>query len=110
VSGGYAPIDAEIGDWVTRHSLRLFISFAGIERRFVYLSSVAGECFQISIDPPETGMVSIHVSCVEGRWDDDPPKDIVIPATELEPALERAITSVAEWMAPSTRHFPSAEV
>jgi hypothetical protein len=66
VPGGYAPIDAEIGDWTTRHSLRLLTSFAGNERRFVYLSSVAGECFQISIDPPETEMVSINVFCVEG--------------------------------------------
>jgi hypothetical protein len=110
VSGDYAAIDNEIDDWAVRHSLVPFRSWAGREARFFYVSSEAGECFQISIDAPQSGRVGVRIACVEGRRDNDPRRELVVAVTEIGSALEDALKSAIEWMAPSTRHFPAKEV
>ena len=45
----YSAIYPTIEAWTKTHSLELFTSFAGEQRRFGYASSSIGECFQISI-------------------------------------------------------------
>jgi hypothetical protein len=101
----YAEIDSVIKRWTERHSLALFTELAGRESRFVYLSSIAGECFQIWIENPTEGRVALHAVCVEGRMDSEPKTSWLVAATELDEVLENVLQTVLKWMSPSARHF-----
>jgi hypothetical protein len=98
-------IDAQVQTWARKHSLHLFMSWPGGDIRAVYLSSTAGECFQIWIDPPKGGQVGVHVACVEGRKDNEVPEDKSADISNLESTLEAAMQSVLDWMLPSERYY-----
>jgi hypothetical protein len=63
----YASVDPQIRAWAKSHSLMLFTSFAGQEARFAYTSSKGGDCFQIWIEPPTDGQISVHAAGVDGQ-------------------------------------------
>ncbi len=102
----YRDIDPQIYRWVERHRLSLSTSWQGGEVRNVYVSSVAGECFQIWIDVPSDGHVWIHAAGVESRRDDHPPEDWFVSVNAFDEALEEVFQAVTAWMLPSKRHFP----
>ena len=102
----YASIEREIQEWATKHSLKLFTSWADGEARFIYVSSVAGDCFQIWIDPLEAGQIGLHAAFVDGPRDNDPHWDDLVPEADLPAALECAFQTVIDWMKPSERYRP----
>ncbi len=99
----YAEIDSTIAAWAEKHKLTLYTHYQGYEGksdydfRNVYLSSKHGECCQIWIDKPESGWVSLHAAGVETREDEEMRQDWRVPTSELEDALEVAITFVQSW-------------
>ena len=105
----YAEIDFEIKDWAERHSLVLFTEFAGREARFAYVSSNDAECFQIDIQPPADGKVTVSASCIEGRRENEAPYEYLVATHELDAALDKIFQIVLKWMAPSERHFPKPQ-
>jgi hypothetical protein len=104
----YAKIDPTIRAWVARNSLTLSTSQQAPEIRCIYVSSNAGECYQIWINRPVGDKVEIHAACVEGRRDteEEPLQSWQVSISELDSALEEALESVVEWMKPSDRHYP----
>ena len=100
----YAAIDQTIAQWAGRHDLRLVTSAAGSETRTAYVSSTAGDTFQIWIDPPAADTVALHATCIEGPKEDDPPHDWSTSQAGLDAALEAAVQAVLAWMQPATRH------
>jgi hypothetical protein len=105
---GYAVIDQFIGEWAARHSLVLSTDGDTDQYRTVWVSSDAGECFQIWIDPPVDGTVRIWADCVEGRREGHPPEDWNASVGTFPAAIEEAFQAVIAWMRPSKRHFPNA--
>jgi len=103
----YALIDHIIKDWAKKHSLKLNVSFGGMESRYVYLSSIKGECFQIFISPPSGGSIDIYAACLEGRRENDLPEKWTMPSQDLAMTLEKAYHIVINWMGPSERFFRS---
>ncbi|HEX4862140.1 MAG TPA: hypothetical protein VFV07_12950 [Rhizomicrobium sp.] len=100
----YPPfVDRQIDLWSQKHSLRLFTSFAGRDARFAYVSSVAGECFQIWVEPPKDGAITIGAACVEGSEDNGLDSTWTVAGAELDAALEQAFQTVTDWMLPSAR-------
>jgi hypothetical protein len=100
-SPGYATIDSTITAWVKRNSFELFDSIEGMPEqnfRAVYLWSGRGECFQIWIDPPESGHVSVHARDIETKLDEEFRHDWRAPASDLEAMLETAVAQVNRWM------------
>ena len=105
----YLAIEPQLKRWAEKHSLIVNSSpWNGGESRAVWLSSEAGECFQIWIEPPVQGIVRLHAAGVESRRDDDPPQDWTVSIDQLPLALETAYDLVVEWMRPSAHHHPSA--
>jgi hypothetical protein len=102
----YASVDGEIRAWADRHSLKLHTTWAGREIRSAYVSSKAGECFQIWVDPPVNGQFVVHAACVEGRREDEAPRDWHAAATGLQATLDTVFQAVLGWMAPSERFLP----
>lgn len=102
----YELIDAQIADWAKEHSLILSTSFANRETRSAYLSSELGECFQIWVDVPVDGHVSIYATCVEGRKENEPPREWITNPREVKATLEEVFETIVQWMTPSARHFP----
>jgi hypothetical protein len=102
----YSEIDPQICRWAERHRLTLVTSWAGGEGRAAYVSSKAGECFQIWIDTPADSHVGIHAAGVESRRDDHPPEDWYVSVDAFDEALEEVFQAVMAWMLPSKRHFP----
>lgn len=106
----YSPVDECIKAWAERNSLTLFTQQADREIRCIYVSSKAGECYQIWIDPPDNGEIAVHAACVEGRRDTEGAlQDWGAPISRLDSSLEAALRSVIEWMKPSERYFPIQE-
>ena len=77
--------------------------------RSAYISSIAGECFQIWIETPADGYVWIHAAGVESRRDDHPPEDWYVAVDAFEAELEEVFQTVTAWMLPSRRYFPDAQ-
>lgn len=101
----YASIDPAIQRWAKQHKLSIGTEWAGGESRFVYVSSVAGECFQIWVEDPTEGQVKLHAACIEGRMESEPQTSWLLTEADLDGALENALQTVFGWMRPSTRHF-----
>jgi hypothetical protein len=96
----YSSIDSVVQGWVKKHGFTLFDRIEGMEGSFrsVYMSSGEGECFQIWIDPPEAGRVTIHAADVETRHDEKLRQDWSAPLETLGVALENAVAHVRGWM------------
>ena len=103
IDTNYSSIDPPIRAWAKKHSLFLQTTWP---HRTVHVSSKAGECFQISIDPPENGQTCVYARCIEGRNDTDDPETWPTSTSDLDAALEKAFQRVIERMAPSQRYYP----
>jgi hypothetical protein len=102
----YSSIDPVISRWGKKHSLSLCTSMAGGgEIRTVHVSSVAGECFQVSIAPPVKGRVALRARRIEGSRDPAPERDWSVPVGELGAGLEEVFQTVLAWMKPSERFY-----
>jgi hypothetical protein len=100
-SQAYASIDPTINAWAEKHSFTLFRTIEGMaaqDFRAVYLSSDRGECFQIWIDPPESGQVAVHAADIETRLDQEFRHEWRAPVDNLAAALESAVAEVGRWM------------
>jgi hypothetical protein len=96
----YAQIEPIIDAWVAKHKFSLFTRLEGVagsDFRAVYLSSKHGECCQIWIDKPESGTVSVHAADIETRQDKEMRQDWCVPISELDVALDGAVTYVEKW-------------
>jgi len=107
---GYADADPAIIEWANRHSLCLAKAFAGRPARFVYLSSIAGDVFQIWIDEPTNNTIALHAAGVEGMLEDDPPRSWLVNVNCLGAALEEALQLVLDWMQPFGRYVPTHRI
>ena len=99
---GYSAIDSVIQAWVEKHRFTLFDRIDGHTESFrsVYLSSSEGECFQIWIDEPKAGNVTVHAADVETHNNEQQLRyDWSVPVDELRSALEEAVVQVRNWMA-----------
>jgi hypothetical protein len=105
----HSSINAKVRVWAERHCLGINYGWAGRELWGTYLSSAAGECFQIWIEPTTNGTIGVHANYVDGPKErlPDPEQAWTVEESELEDALDHAYKQVINWMAPSTRHFPS---
>ncbi len=106
---GYASVDDDIGAWIDRHQLVLFSSSGGEECRAAFLSSEAGDTFQIWVDLPTDGNVTVGLAWIDGPIERPtaPEPKWIGPAAEISSALERAMAEALMLMAPSVRYFPS---
>jgi len=100
-------IEAQIQEWANQHSLKLATSPGARVAKYVYLSSETGECFQIWVEAPAADRVSVYATCIEGRKEDDSPREWVTNLAGTRAALERALETVESWMIPSKRYFPA---
>ncbi len=106
----YEEIDHHITAWADRHSLQLNTWWNEHPARFAYVSSKAGECFEIWIDVPQDGYTRINAFCVEGRRADHPPDDWRYPTENIAMALEEVFQTVTAWMRPSVRYLPLSSI
>lgn len=94
----YAAVDQTIRDWAAASGFELLLEWAGAEARFCYFSSPQGECYQISLDPPENNLVKVHVWAVETADDMEAHLEWVVHTSELRAALDTAEKTVREYL------------
>lgn|GEM_PF-3685004 len=94
---GYELIDPIIQAWAETHRLTLFNSFAGRDARFCYWSSEQGECFQISVQPPQSGVARIDAWTVETVDDRELHRAWHAPIEGLAGALDVALAEIRGW-------------
>ena len=92
----YAQIDPIIFDWASKHRLQISTEFNG-PARFCYLPGGWGECYQISIAPPENGEVDIVLRTVETVDDEEWEEAFVSSESGLGTTLETVIGKTEEW-------------
>jgi hypothetical protein len=105
----YASVDPQIRAWARRHALVLQTAFADRAARFAYVSSKAGHCFQMWIEPPAAGEIRVHAALVDGQFLNEPAKDWQVSISEIDVALEEGFATVLGWMVPSERYFPKPD-
>jgi hypothetical protein len=98
-SVAYSEIDAVIREWSERHRLALNTEFGGQERRFCYVSGGPKECFQVSIEPPESGRVLVNAWSVETIDDAELHESWTVEILDLPQSLEVALRQVSAWNA-----------
>jgi hypothetical protein len=94
----YAAIDHAIRAWADANAFSLCLTWADHEARFCYLSSPKGECYQISVDPPENELVKVHVWAVETLDDMEAHLEWIVSIPELSAALDIAHKTVRECL------------
>lgn len=94
----YAAIDQTILDWAAASGLQLHSEWASAEARFCYFSSHQGECYQISVDPPERELVKVHIRAVETIDDMEAHLEWMVPTSDLRAALNAAENTVRECL------------
>lgn len=95
----YEKVDPVIREWSARHGFTLFESMQGFPERTlrcVYVSSQAGECFQIWVGEPTLGTVAVHAADVEGH--ESFQQEWSVPLQGLDAVLEEALVRVHHWM------------
>jgi hypothetical protein len=104
----HSSINVQVRSWAKDHSLDVSYGWAGRELWGTYLWSIAGECFQIWIEPITGGTIGVHANYVDGPKGRDPePEEVwTVEESGLKNALNQAYEQVVNWMAPSARHFP----
>ena len=81
----YAPIDGAIHHWCNAHLLHLFTDYKDYDVRSVDVVGSNGRRCQVWVDPPEKGLVTIHI------WPYAPPHErITVPIEDVALALEKA--------------------
>jgi hypothetical protein len=73
--------------------------FDGQPRRFCYVSAGKDECFQVSIEPPEDGIITVNAWDVETHDDAEFHRAWQVPTSALEPTLDAALRQIADWAA-----------
>jgi len=97
----YSAVDPTIEAWRTARGLSMSTEFGGQPRRFCYTSSARGECFQISIEPPEVNEMSgpeitVNLWSIETLDDAEMHYAWVVPVGELRSALDHAWAKAQE--------------
>ena len=105
---GYAAIDATIATWAADHALNLCTNgFENSPVRFIYVSSDAGECFQIWVEEPKGEVIEIHAADIETHGDEELSNEWTARPDNLKAALDEAFKTVCGWM---TRRDPAVKV
>lgn len=91
----YAEIDKAITRWVDQHAISLCREWQG-EARFWYLSH-GTECFQIAVDHPTGGRVTIHAWSIETDGDAEFQAEWSTNIEDIEDGLANATRQIAQW-------------
>ena len=91
----YSEIDGSIESWVGRNGLTLWREWQG-EARFWYTSRGA-ECFQVSVNHPADGLVTVHATSIETDDDAELSGEWNVELNELERALAAATNLIDLW-------------
>jgi hypothetical protein len=94
---GYEAVDDGISAWAARHSLTLSTEFGGQPRRFCYVSGGKAESFQVSIEPPEDGIITVNAWDVETSDDAQFHRKWQVPISDLSSTLDKAVEQIARW-------------
>lgn len=101
---GYDAVDAAIAAWAASHSLTLCTEFGGGPARFCYVTGDEHECFQVSIETPADGAITVNAWGVETEDDAELNQQWRVPVGDLVPTLEAALGRIAVWRSrPRTR-------
>jgi len=103
----HSSIDSDVRNWAAKHSLSVSCGWAGRQLWGAYVSSIAGECFQIWIEPISDGTIGVHANYVDGprEREPEPNRDWAVEESDLRIALEQAYEQVVNWMTPSGRYL-----
>ena len=99
-------MEAEFSGWAGKHLFYISRSAERPSYWSVYLSSEAGECFVIWMEPITDEKVRVCADYVEGPKNPGPHQEWIIEDIVLPETLEAAYHTVHVWMAPSSRYFP----
>ncbi|WDF71481.1 hypothetical protein [Novosphingobium sp. KACC 22771] len=95
----YAEVDPIIDVWARANVKKLFNEWAGRPARFAYLPGLRPfECFQISIDAPLLGCITVHARSVDTDDESEFEQCWEGPIDTLPAMLEEATGTVQEWL------------
>lgn len=95
----YTEVDPIIDAWAQAKVKKLFSEWAGRPARFAYLTGLRPfECFQISIDAPLFGRITVHARSVDTDDESEFEQCWEGPTTTLSAMLEDATGTVQEWV------------
>jgi hypothetical protein len=99
----YSEIDDQLREWATRH--KLYFPFDD-DYRNAYVSSEAGDCFQMWIEIPVGGYTVVHAAFVTGPVKRECNADWTVSTASIGSSLDELFTLVESWMKPSKRYYP----
>jgi len=96
---GYEDVDATIAAWAKANVKKLFDEWAGKPARFAYLPGLRPfECFQISVQPPCAGCITVSANSVDTDDDSEHHQTWEGPVDSLATMLKEATETVRLWV------------
>lgn len=98
--GGFADIDGVIAKWVRAVDTTLHTQWADAPARFFYIpGDPPFECFQINVQAPEGGHISVTARAMDTNDDTDEQMDRTWqgPIGDLDGMLGAAVALVETW-------------
>jgi hypothetical protein len=93
----YAQIDPILNAWTHRRKIMLLSEEGEPRRRFFYLSSPAGETFQVVVEPEREGVVRIDGHLIETRDDEEVHYVWEVAVAKLRQTLDLSARSIEAW-------------
>ena len=96
----YADVDGVIDAWVRASGSSLSTEWDGRPARFFHIPGAPPfECFQVSVDPPQDGLVAVTARAVDTNDDTEHEMDQTWDGSvaELDAMLAIAIATVRQW-------------
>jgi hypothetical protein len=94
----YATLDPQLKRRAKTEGWALFTEWAGAPARFFYMGGEGPwDCFQISINPPDAGVVKIWARSVDTNDDQEFEQAWQGPVAEFDGLLTSAVSAVDVW-------------
>jgi len=102
----YSEIDPIIEKWVAALGTRLITEWSDAPARFFYTpGDPFFECFQISVDPPESGRTSVHARAVDTNddTDDELTRSWTGSVADFDSMMNVAVETISAWKSRSRK-------
>ena len=94
----YSDLDLIIHQWAAECGITILTEEQDPYRRFGYITNVAGDTFQIVVEPERGGLVRIDAHLIESLSDRSAHFVWEVSASQAEDALDLAGRSVRIWL------------
>lgn len=99
----YRKIDPIVENWARAHEILILKEDGEPNRRYFYVSSQAGETFQLVVEPEKDGTVRMDAHLIESPGDEEAHFVWEVPISKTQHMLDLGLGSAQAWFRRTAR-------